>query len=132
MKHAAILAAFVLVYLVLAWHSVYDGPYIYDEADYMYATAQGPIPNAFDSPALPLPAFLRLGLGLGKDRTQQATLSEAVRNTNDIVFYRHWHGPILYYLLMPLAAFHPSEQTVRASMLLLPILTLLATYLGVL
>ena len=130
MKHAGIIAGFLLGFVFLAWGSVFEGPYIYDEADYLSAAARGPLANAFDTGTMPLPEFLRLGLGRGRDPNQKTTLSESVRNNNDIVFYRHWHGPVLFYWLTPFEKSHTAEQVTRASMLAFPLLLIVAVYLG--
>jgi hypothetical protein len=57
-------------------------------------------------------------------------LSQSIRGSNDIVFYRHWHGPLFFYPLLLLNSFHWDEHTVRSVMLLVPILTALVIYLG--
>lgn len=132
MKTALLLVVFLAVFVLLAWNSIFAGPYFYDEADYMSATALGPVVNAFDSGSMPIPEFIRLGLDRGKDPAQKTVLSQAVRNPSDVVFFRHWHGPLLYYFMMPLEALHASEQVVRASMLFFPIISLVITYFGTL
>lgn len=126
MKHAGLVAGFLIGFVFLAWGSVFSGPYIYDEADYLTAASRGPLANAFDFGTMPVTQFLRLGLGQGRDPSQKTTLSESVRNNNDIVFYRHWHGPVLFYFLQT----RTPEQVTRASMLAFPFLLILVVYFG--
>jgi hypothetical protein len=131
-KHAAILSGLIVVFLFLVRPSVIWGQYTYDEADYLYAVSLGPQANWLDSPTLPLPEFLKIGLGRGRDKSQRSDLSELIRNTNDVVFYRHWHGPLYIDWLTLLKPFAWDEQSMRALNYALAIATALLMYFGAL
>ena len=131
-KHAAILSGVIVVFLFLVRPSVIWGPYTYDEADYMYAVSLGLESNWLDSPTLPLPEFLKIGLGRGRDKSQRSDLSEMIRDTNDVVFYRHWHGPLYIDWLTLLKPFAWDEQSMRALNYALAIATALFMYFGAL
>jgi len=88
--------------------------------------------NYADPPTLPLADFVKIGLSRGKNPGWQADLSELIRSGDDMVFYRHWHGPLYLdwlHLLKPLAT---NEYSMRACGYLFPILTALLTYFGAL
>lgn len=72
-------------------------PFSYDEADYMYAGTQGFAANYMDRNAMSLPAYLHKGLELAHDKTLARKMSEDVRVSGDISFYRHYHGPVYAY-----------------------------------
>src|SRR5260221_5226994 len=110
--------------------AVTPAPYGYDEADYMYAASLGWRANYTDRPTLPFTDFLRAGLDRGTQSGQRASLSELVRNNDDIVFYRHWHGPLLAYWLMAISGRSFDEFGVRSAMIAFHILTFLIIYLG--
>src|SRR5689334_15088236 len=128
MKH--VLAAIVLagLLLFLMTRTVSDGPYTYDEADYMWAASLGVFANWSDTPTLPMPEFVRAGLNRSSDTAHRQALSETVRASNDMVFYRHWHGPLYQYFLIPVSHLFASERSVRMAMLLIPVLSLLTIY----
>jgi hypothetical protein len=113
MKHALILTLFFLGFLFLHRNTVFEGPYGYDEADYMYAARFGLAANFTDSPTMPIANFIATGLNRGRDPGSRADLSQTIRNSNDIVFYRHWHGPLYYYWLCAIDALHLDERSVR-------------------
>jgi hypothetical protein len=71
-----------------------DAPFTYDEADYMYAGTQGFTANYLDRNAMPLGAYVRNGLALAHDKTLSRKMSEDVRASGDVSFYRHYHGPL--------------------------------------
>jgi hypothetical protein len=130
MKHVLTAAALVALLLFLITRHVSSDPYVYDEADYMYAASLGYFANWTDTPTLSLPAFLRIGLNRGRQTGGRQELSEFIRQSNDIVFYRHWHGPLYHYFLIPVSRLGLNEQGVRAAMLAVPAVTLLALYFG--
>src|SRR5215831_9948021 len=72
-------------------------PFAYDEADYMYAGTRGLLANYLDRPSQSLPDFIRKGLELARDQEQRLGMSEYIRSTGDITFYRHFHGPMYAY-----------------------------------
>jgi hypothetical protein len=109
-----------------------SAPYIYDEADYMYITTQGWLANYLDSPSQPILDFFHSGLSRGKDLSQRRALSEQIRSSGDVNFYRHWHGPLYFYWLSASSAWSRDEHTVRAASLVIPAITLFVIYFGVL
>jgi len=130
LKHAFIVAALALWFVFLFSNRVDSGPYDYDEADYMYAASLGPVTNAFDSRGPSLPQFVRLALTVGRDPARRVQLSEAVRGKDDSVFYRHSHGPALYYFLGALESAGLSERDIRFAMVVFPLASLLVIYFG--
>ncbi len=130
MRHILAVLVLLALFVVLMARSVSSSPYTYDEADYMYAASLGFGANYADRPTLPLVDFLRIGFAKGQDRSQRQALSELIRTTNDVVFYRHWHGPLFLYLLIPVSRLAGGEHQVRSVMLAIPALTLAAIYFG--
>jgi len=130
MRHVPIVLVFVALLMILAWRVALDSPYAYDEADYMYATKLGPLANFTDTPTMPIVEFLRTGLERGKDSRQASQLSEMIRGANDVVFYRHWHGPLYSYWLLLTSHFGLDEHRMRLFTLAFPICSLLVIYLG--
>ena len=130
MRHIPAILILVVLLLLLMARNVAPDPYIYDEADYMYAASLGFAANYTDSPTLSIADFVRTGLARGTDSTQRRALSEQIRASNDVVFYRHWHGPLYLYVLLPVTRLGLSERQVRAAMLAIPALTLVALYCG--
>lgn len=128
---AVILAILILGFAFLTHNSISHEPYAYDEADYLYATERGPAANAFETAAIPIPKLVDAGLHRGRSAGQKIALSEWLRDSNDISFYRHWHGPLVFYYLMAVdAAGGTSEAANRRAILLFPFLTLLVTFFG--
>jgi len=72
-------------------------PFGYDEADYMYAGTRGFAANFLDRNSQSFPAFVEKGLELAHDAGRRSSLSEYVRASGDISFYRHYHGPVYAY-----------------------------------
>lgn len=130
LKHVLAVAVLLAALLIALARNVSQDPYVYDEADYMYAATLGFAANSSDSPALSLAAFVRTGLARGPESNQRQQLSEFIRASNDVVFYRHWHGPLYLYLLIPVARLHLEEQFARMSMLAIPALSLIVIYMG--
>ena len=92
----AVFALLLALFLLLITRNVSSEPYVYDEADYMYAASLGFAANWIDTPSIPISDFVRAGLSRG---SRQA-LSEKIRSGNDVLFYRHFHGPLFHYLLI--------------------------------
>jgi len=130
LRHVFGLLFVYAVFALLAWRQVPSWPYIYDEADYMWASSLGWAANYTDTPTLPFREFLRLGLHGGTQKNEQQSLSAVVRNSNDIVFYRHWHGPVYFYWLDATQPLHSSEQLMRGLQLVFPAIGGLLIYLG--
>src|SRR5690348_9525661 len=97
--YAAALAALMAIIGVLFARTTPDHPFSYDEADYMYAGTRGIAANYLDSPSLSLFEFLRKGRELSANPGQGRSMSEYVRASGDITFYRHYHGPMYAYWL---------------------------------
>ncbi|HLK20395.1 MAG TPA: hypothetical protein VKT81_15675 [Bryobacteraceae bacterium] len=130
MKHILAILILVAALLLLMIRNVAPDPYVYDEADYMYAASLGFAANYTDSPTLPLSEFVRTGLERGRVTTEHQSLSEQIRASDDIVFYRHWHGPLYLDLLLPVSRLGLSERQTRTAMLAVPALTLVILYCG--
>ena len=130
MKSAVFVAVVALWFIFLFHRTVYQGPYVYDEADYAYAASRGVLTNAFDSAGPSLWEFVRLGLTSGRDQTRRSEFSEAVRGKDDTVLYRHSHGPLFYYFLSLLLRAGLSEYAVRFAMLSFPLASLMLIFLG--
>lgn len=130
MRHVLIVLVFVVLLMILAWRVASDSPYLYDEADYMYVTHLGIVANFTDTPTMPIVEFLRTGLSRGKDSRQSSQLSELIRGANDVVFYRHWHGPLYIYWLMLTSHLSLDEHRMRLFTLVFPICSLLVIYWG--
>lgn len=85
------------VVVIAFWRTASPRPFFYDEADYMYAGTRGFLDNYLDRPSLSLPEFIRKGRELARDRSERANMSQYVRASGDITFYRHYHGPMYAY-----------------------------------
>ncbi len=106
-------------------------PYLYDESDYMNAGERGLLNNFLETPTTSFFGFVDIGLHHNK-LDQRASLSDIVRGSHDIDFYRHFHGPIYYYwiaLVSPLV--HGSEYWMRFSGFVFHLLTFFAIAIGV-
>jgi hypothetical protein len=130
MKHVAILAALVAVFLFFALPRISSEPFAYDEADYMFAARQGFVANYLDRPSYSFAEYVRLGLSKGRDAGQKSDLSQTVRRSGDIFFFRHAHGPMYFYWLAALSRWSTNEHFVRSFGLVFPLLTSLVIYLG--
>ncbi len=130
MKHLLAAAALLALLFSLSLPNVSSDPYVYDEADYMYAASLGYFDNWTDTPTLSLPDFLRIGSNRGGQSGERQELSQFIRQSNDVVFYRHWHGPLYFYLLIPILRLGLNEQGVRTAMLVIPAATVLVLYFG--
>jgi hypothetical protein len=93
----AALAAALAIVCVLFAATASPAPFAYDEADYMYAATQGFAANYLDRGSLGMTGFIEKGLALMRDKSQRQSMSAFVRNSGDLDFYRHYHGPIYAY-----------------------------------
>src|SRR5438309_1245059 len=120
----------VLVVLGVRFQAVTSrAPFAYDEADYMYAGTRGFAANYLDQPSQSLVEFVRKGLELSRDKGQRVGMSEYIRSTGDITFYRHFHGPIYaYWLAACQAAGIRGERGYRASGLVIHALGTIAIF----
>jgi hypothetical protein len=130
MRHILAVLILLALLLFLMARNVAPDPYTFDEADYMYAASLGFAANYTDTPTLSIVEFFRTGLTRGRESSQRLALSEQIRASNDVVFYRHWHGPLYLYFLIPVSRLGLSERQVRTVMLAIPALTLVAIYFG--
>jgi Dolichyl-phosphate-mannose-protein mannosyltransferase len=116
----------LVLFLLLITRNVSSEPYVYDEADYMYAASLGFIANWSDTPSIPIADFARAGIS----RASRQALSKQIRNGNDALFYRHFHGPLFHYLLIPVSRFGWNERGVRTALLIIPAASLAVIYFG--
>src|SRR5277367_4349266 len=114
------------LFLLLITRNVSSEPYVYDEADYMYAASLGFAANWSDTGSIPMAAFVRAGL----HRNSRQALSQSIRGGDDVLFYRHFHGPLFQYLLIPASRLGLSERGVRTAMLAIPATSLAVIYFG--
>ena len=128
--HAAVILVFVALLMVLAWQATVNSPYQYDEADYMHVARLGLRANYTDSPTMPIKQFFHNGLSRGPDARQRSQLSELIRGTDDIIFYRHWNGPVYFYWLMLTSHLHFDERQMRLLTVAFPICGVVTIYLG--
>jgi hypothetical protein len=126
----AILLVLLSLPLALAWPGVPSGPFSYDEADYAYAASQGWFSNWIDRPALSLPQFVQLGMQARRDKGRRLELSQTIRQSGDIHFYRHWHGPLFFYWMDFLRHGTLEERQLRILSLLIPAIGTVVVYLG--
>jgi hypothetical protein len=122
----AVFALLLVLFLLLITRNVSPEPYVYDEADYMYAASLGFAANWSDTPSIPISDFVRAGLSRGG----RGALSEKIRGGHDVLFYRHFHGPLFHYLLIPVSRLGWSERAVRTAMLAIPVTSLAVIYFG--
>jgi hypothetical protein len=122
----SVLVLLLALFLSLIAPRVSSEPYVYDEADSMYAASRGFAANWSDARTMPLAVFVRQGVKRG----QRQALSESIRESGDILFYRHFHGPLFHYLLIPGLRLGWREHAVRAAMLAIPVSTLAVVYFG--
>jgi hypothetical protein len=130
LRHLIPLVALAAIFLALAIKAVPGFPYQYDEADYMFAANLGLAANYTDTPTMPLSEFIRTGLKRGKDPQQTAQLSAQIRQSNDVLLYRHWHGPLYFYWLILTSHLDLGERQMRLATLVFPTCSLCLIYLG--
>jgi hypothetical protein len=132
LKHIAILACGFTGFWLLARGVAGYGVFIYDEADYMYAASLGWKANAFDTPSMALTEFIEMGMNRRRDPGERAALSSEIRNSDDVLFYRHWHGPLYGYWLAMVRRFSADERTMRLFNYVFPCATAALLYFGTL
>lgn len=120
------------LFVVMGVKYVSSGAFGYDEADYMSAARRGFVSNYVDEGVIDIATFVEKGVALGFKREQRTALSVFIRESGDINFQRHYHGPLYFYwiiLAKVLGAEH--ESTLRwASYLLLALTAGLAALLA--
>jgi len=132
LAHALVAAALIAGFFLLTNPGVRTEPFGYDEADYMYAASQGWLANWIDRPSISVLEFARIGLGPGRDAGQRSGLSERIRESGDLLFYRHWHGPLFYNWLGILSRWTVDEYRARSLSRLIPAAGIALVYFGVL
>ena len=126
MRQVLVFGSLLALFLLLITRNVSSEPYGYDEADYMYAATLGFAPNWTDTPSISIADFLRAGL----NRDSPKALSERIRRSQDVLFYRHFHGPLYHFFLIPIARLGLDQHDVRALMLAIPAAGLAVIYFG--
>jgi hypothetical protein len=128
---AVIIVAFACGYWLSASRLVRPVPYGYDEADYMYAASLGFRANWLDARSIPFSDFLRRGSNAGSGAPAKTSLSTYIRSRGDLLFYRHWHGPLYYYWLAAAAPrFGHNEAAMHRFALIFPVLAFVLVYCG--
>jgi hypothetical protein len=130
MKHICIVAAVIGVFVWLNRDASPASPYDYDESDYMYAAGRGYLANYTDTPTQSIVDFVRMGMGRNRDAGSRGFLSEFIRTSGDIVFYRHWHGPLYVDWLVTVSPFRQNERLIRMLGMVIPILGIVVLYVG--
>lgn len=100
MRRGLLAILIVLGFAIGVWFRQTASPrfFYYDEADYMYAAGRGFLSNYLDRPSVPPVEFVRKGLELVHSR-QRSDISKFIRDSGDVGFYRHYHGPVYAYWL---------------------------------
>jgi len=125
------LLLFLGVFVLIFGRLVSPQRFSYDESDYVYAASKGFIASYLDQPSLPIIEFVRTGRRAGLDPSEWRKLSEYIRHSDDLVFYRHFHGPLYFYTLEFIQLFWgPKEFIVRWASLLSLMLTAVIVYGG--
>jgi hypothetical protein len=109
------LAAILVTVCVLFAQTTSPGPFAYDEADYMYAGTRGFAANYLDRGSLGMLGYVEKGLALLHDKSQRASMSQFIRNSGDLDFYRHYHGPIYAYWIALWHSLGVSQESVYRS-----------------
>jgi hypothetical protein len=107
------LSAIILLYRFLVKDSISRGQIPTMRPIICYAASLGLAARYSDSPTLPITDFVHTGLGQASKSGERMALSWSIRGSNDIVFYRHWHGPLFFYPLLILNSLHLDEHAVR-------------------
>lgn len=98
-KFEIVLIFFIIFsFLYISSNIIRDGCFGYDEADYMSAVSRGFVANYWDQGTISIVTFLQKGSSEGMAR-KKSELSKFIRESNDISFLRHYHGPLYFYLL---------------------------------
>src|SRR5258708_31263854 len=113
-------AVLTIIVCVAVARTTSAAPFGYDEADYMYAGRQGFAANYLDRGSIGMGAYIAQGFALLRDKSQRQSMSQLVRNSGDLDFYRHYHGPIYaYWIAAGQALGAQGEAAYRASGLIL-------------
>jgi len=128
---AAVITSLLLVAAVLIYVPLWPKQrFAYDEADYMYAASKGFRANYLDRAAIPIAIFWQKGLA-AVNASNWSALSKYIRNTDDITFYRHFHGPLyVYSLALTNRLFGTGEKSLRVLGLATLIVCAVILFLG--
>jgi Dolichyl-phosphate-mannose-protein mannosyltransferase len=127
----AVLLTLISLCVLFYGRVVPESRYGYDEADYMYAASQGLYANYVDKSTIPLAQFLKIGSSKGFQAENRTSLSEFIRASGDIAFYRHHHGPLSFYALILWRYFvNNDEYSLRLISLVFSIATIATVYIG--
>ena len=97
----------------------------------MYAASKGLYANYIDSNAIRFSSFVKLGLNKGLKREERTYLSQFMRDSGDITFYRHYHGPLyIYFLSFAHGLFEKNELLIRWSSLIFWAISVAVAYFG--
>ncbi len=120
------------IFVALGRGYVSPVPFGYDEADYMSAARRGFVPNYVDAGVIGIGTFVEKGLAFGFTSQQRSTLSAFIRQSGDISFQRHYHGPLYFYwMILARGLGATNEAALRwASYLLLAVTAALAALLA--
>jgi len=125
------LAALVAGYWTWAGRLIHPVPYGYDEADYLRAASMGFAANYTDARSISMGEFTEIGLGAGRDAARKSELSSSIRKRGDVLFLRHWHGPLYYFgIIAAEGRLTRDEQAMRRLLLGIPALTFLLVWFG--
>jgi len=104
--------------------------FYYDEADYMFASSQGFRANYVDEQVIPFGQFVQKGFSEGMHEEHRGSLSEFIRKSEDVSFYRHFHGPLYFYWLTVIRQFTDQERVVRWATLIFIVGTAVVVFFG--
>ena len=126
----ALAGLLIAVFLFFSARDISPAPYGSDEADYMYVTSLGFLANYTDTPSRSVLEMVRSARHFGLSEGRRVDVSEFARSSDDVNFYRHWHGPLYFYWLVLASSWLHSAQSVRGASLVFPVLTFLVVYGG--
>jgi hypothetical protein len=92
-----IISAALVIFVLIFARVVPSDRFGYDESDYMYAVSKGIRANYLDEPTIPISTFIGKGLEGLRGRITSDSLSDFIRTSDDINFYRHYHAPLSFY-----------------------------------
>ena len=76
--------------------------------------------------------FVRTGLESRGQNGNRGSLSEYIRASGDLDFYRHWHGPLYIDWLIAISPFRHDERLTRMLGMLIPIAGIVMLYVDTL
>jgi hypothetical protein len=130
MKDLLCISALFALLAGVIFQRIDGSPFGYDEADYMSAARQGVWGNLWDEPSMDLPTFVQHGLQSVRGQSSNSGLSEIIRSSEDVTFYRHESGPLYFLWLHALQSWTSSEASIRYLNRWITLLNLLVIYFG--